>query len=207
MNTTSRANLKLRPHDDPMSFESNVSRYFGYALDLLPVLEEKCKEVIDAWPVGASDPIIDSHIHHPNLSRMVDERDRLSDSVRVYAAMAVEGFLNFYGTLRLTEATFNDHFERLGLVPKLRTLLLTCDHVLVSAADPLVKSLDEVAQSRNALVHPKVREVQTPGDLPTKPHSRVPDSARATVKNMELFFVEFATAVPDAKHLLPRRKP
>jgi hypothetical protein len=88
---------------------------------------------------------------------MIDERDQLSDSIRVYAAMAVEGFLNWYGVLRLGEAVFNEHFERLSLVTKAKTLLLVCDSLTLTRDDPLLAVMDKVAQSRNALVHPKAR--------------------------------------------------
>ena len=60
--------------------------------------------------------------------------------VRIYAAMAVEGFLNFYGVLRLGQNVFDEHFERLGLVPKVRALLLVCDQLDVSQQDPLPSS-------------------------------------------------------------------
>ena len=57
---------------------------------------------------------------------------------RLYAAMAVEGFLNWYGVFRLGEEIFNQHFERLGLVPKLRVLLLVCDSIHVGKGDQVV---------------------------------------------------------------------
>jgi hypothetical protein len=57
----------------------------------------------------------------------VRKRDLLSDAVKIFSAMAVGAFLNYYGVVRLGEDECASHFERLGLVPKLRTLLLVCD--------------------------------------------------------------------------------
>jgi len=123
----------------------------------------------------------------------------------LYAAMSVEGFLNFYGVLRLGQRAFDEHFERLGLVPKLRALLLVCDHLDVSRSDPLVLLLDNVAQGRNALVHPKAREVV--GDLATheRASTKIPEVAREAVANMESFFEQFIHAVPSAAPSLARK--
>ncbi|MCE3006442.1 MAG: hypothetical protein LW853_06385 [Rickettsiales bacterium] len=118
--------------------------------------------------------------------------------------MAVEGYLNFYGVLRLGQQAFDDHFERLGLVPKLRALLLVCDQLDVPTSDELVQHLDRVAQSRNFLVHPKTREVQ--GDLSA--HKRtanpMPETAEKAVSSMEAFFESFIKAVPKAANHLNR---
>ncbi|GAA4412522.1 hypothetical protein [Quisquiliibacterium transsilvanicum] len=201
-----RGVFKLRAHDEPLGFESNHGRYFRYAIQLLPALETKCREVLDAWPVPRDEPVRDAAEKFPDLHAMVDERDRLSDSVRVYASMAAEGFLNWYGVLRLTEAIFNENFERLALVPKAKTLLLVCDNLIIAGDDPLILALNRVAQSRNALVHPKAREISDIAAGTPRPHSRVPDTARSAVSDMEAFFAEFVAAVPDARTLVPRRR-
>jgi hypothetical protein len=204
MKLLSRQQFVLRPHDEPIGFESNERRYFRYAKSLLPQLEDKCRKVVDAWPVPRGEPVRDAESSYPELSAMIDERDQLSDSIRVYAAMAVEGFLNWYGVLRLGEAVFNEHFERLSLVTKAKTLLLVCDSLTLTRDDPLLAVMDKVAQSRNALVHPKAREVLDIRSIAIRPHSRIPETARGAVENMELFFTEFVAAIPAAETLVPR---
>jgi hypothetical protein len=143
--------------------------------------------------------------HSPEVWELCEPRDRTSDTVRIYAAMAVEGFLDFCGVLRLGQDVFDDHFERLGLVQEVRALLLVCDQLDVSRQDPLVICLDKLAMSKNALVHPKTREVV--GDPQTHQRSsiKVPEAARECVENMEAFFQHFLEAVPDAALHLDRK--
>jgi hypothetical protein len=169
----------------------------------LPLLEAKHAEVASLWPVSAALPIVNSHIEHVKLHALTDERNHLSDSVRIYAAMAAEGFLNLYGVLRLGQEVFDSEFERLSLISKAKLLLLVCDGLNVSKKDPMLLALDQVAQSRNALVHPKSREFANYSELKPKAHSATPQTARDAVKNMDLFFAEFLLAVPDAKHVVP----
>jgi hypothetical protein len=199
-----RSKFYLRPHDESIDYASNVHRYYRDAKRLLPQLEAKCAQVHKAWPVPVDQPVRDAITNYSDLYDLLDERDRMSDSVRIYSAMAVEGFLNLYGMLRLGEEVFNEHFERLALCPKAQMLLLVCDDVKMEKKDPLLYSLNSVAQSRNALVHPKAKEVQSMPMSTPIPHSEVPDIAVNALKNMEMFFAEFVLAVPEAKHLVPK---
>lgn len=198
-----RTAFTLRPHDEQLGFENSVLRYHRHAHVLLPLLEAKHAEVASLWPVSAALPILSSHIGHVQLHALIDEQNHLSDSVRIYSAMAAEGFLNLYGVLRLGQEVFDSEFERLSLIPKATLLLLVCDGLKVSKKDPMLLALDQVAQSRNALVHPKSREFASYSELKPKAHSRTPQTARDAVKNMDKFFAEFLLAVPDAKHVVP----
>jgi hypothetical protein len=118
--------------------------------------------------------------------------------------MAVEGYLNFYGVLRLGQQAFNDHFERLGSAAKLRALLLVCDGLEVARDAPIVKLLERISKVRNDLAHPKAREVE--GDMATHQRARVPvpETAKAAVQAMEDFFDAFIDAVPAAQGHLAR---
>ena len=198
--TPPRSQFSIRPHDALGTWESNHGRYRTYAREMLAELEGHCKAILDAWPSGASAVITDP-AQYPQIAILARRRNITSDSVRIYAAMAVEGFLNFYGVLRLGQQAYDEHFERLGIVPKLRALLLVCDQLQIPKNDPLVLCLDKVAGSRNALVHPKTKEVT--GATEHKSTSiKVPDAAQESVTNMELFFTQFAQAVPDAAPLV-----
>lgn len=199
-----RTKFDLRPHEAELSWESHHLRYFRFAIDLMAELEVQCERVKAAWPIPHHEPLRDAHLNFPELGMMLDARNKNSDSVRIYAAMAVEGFMNWYGLLRLGTEVFNAQFERLGLVPKLQALLLVCDATLIEKSDPLLRALDEVAQSRNALVHPKAKEISPESVFTLRPKVIIPDAARDAVRSMRSFFTEFASAVPDAEPLLPK---
>lgn len=198
MATTERKSFELRPHDALGKWQSNDRRYKAYAHELLAELEALCAEVFSKWPIEAGASIHDPQ-NHPELWKLTRLRDRTSDSVCIYAAMAVEGFLNFYGVMRLGQPVFDEHFERSGLVPKLRSLLLVCDALEIKRNDPIVLLLDNVAQTRNSLVHPKAKEVVGIVETHEGVGTKIPDAARETVSNMEAFFEQFAQAVPLAR--------
>ena len=203
MKISSRAKFNLRPHDFLASWESNDRRYYRQALELLSELELLCEEVKSNWPVALGELIKNARTNYPALDQLVDKRNRKSDLVRIYSAMAVEGFLNWYGVLRLGEDVFNAHFERLNILEKLKMLLLVCDSIVIDNSDSLSVTLKSIAESRNALVHPKSREVYELSTSPQK-YSKIPHTARDAVNNMKLFFSEFIKAIPDAAKLIPK---
>lgn len=203
MPTIAPQTFTLRPHDPEGVWESNDNRYRLYAHELLAEHKVLCAELIRLWPIDV-DSSITNPAQYPEITKLAKKRDQSSDTARIYAAMAVEGYLNFYGVLRLGQQVFDDHFERMGLVPKLLVLLLVCDQLNVARNDPLVLLLDKVAQSRNLLVHPKATEVV--GDPATcqRLSFSIPAAAEQAVANMELFFAAFVIAVPQASNHLAR---
>ena len=204
MHSSARERFAIRPHDAQGVWESNDGRYRAYAHELLAQLEVLCTEILAAWPSEAGASITDDS-RYPELWKLARLRDRTSDTVRIYAAMAAEGFLNFYGVLRLGQRVYDEHFERLGAVPKLRSLLLICDQLEVPRNDPLVLCLDRLAQSRNALVHPKTREVLGNPATQKRSSTKLPEVAQESVANMEAFFEQFVQAVPDARPQIARK--
>lgn len=203
MASPTRRPFAPRPHDTQGVWESNDGRYRQYAHELLAQLEDLCAEVLAKWPASTG-PSITDQSQFPELWKLARLRDRASDNVRIYSAMAVEGFLNFYGVLRLGQEAFDDYFERLGLVPKLRSLLMVCDQLDVSRQDPLVICLEKLAQSRNALVHPKTKEVRGDPKAHERSSTKVPEAARECVSTMEMFFGQFMQAVPSARQYIDR---
>lgn len=195
--------FQVHPHDRHGAWESNDGRYRAYAHELLVDLESLCQQVMAAWPVdvGAS---ISSAAADPDLIALTRRRDRASDTTRIYAAMAIEGFLNFYGVLRLGNSVYEDHFERLGIVPKIRQLLLVCDGLSVPKSHVLCARADAVAQSRNRLVHPKAQEVVGDPMSHVRSGTKVPEAARESVAAMESFFAEFIAAVPASRPHIER---
>jgi hypothetical protein len=178
------------------TWQTNDARYREVAHELLAELEQVFKQLNEIWPTV---PVTSQSIvrEHPEIYRLIRLRDRAADSTQIFAAMAIEGFLNYYGVLRFGQQVFEEHFERLGVVPKLRQLLLICDGINLSKDDPLCDAARRVAESRNQLLHPKAKEV--PHDGTFKPTVlKLPEYARESVNAMETFFTLFASAVPNA---------
>lgn len=202
MNTQTRQPFSIRNHDAVGFWLSDDRRFFEAAKLQLGELEVVAAQVKAQWPIPGDQTLRDGQ-SHPELWSLTRKRDLLSDSVKIFAAIAVEGFLNYYGIVRLGEPEFVTHFERLGLVPKIRALLLVCDSLSVAKDDPLVTVLIRIAERRNSLVHPKAKEL--PGYLAAEKRggTAIPDAAREAVADMEEFFREFVAAVPEASHLVP----
>jgi hypothetical protein len=205
MNQGMRQPFHVLPHDRGGMWESNDGKYRSHARELLQELEMLCVEVQNQWPSEAG-PAIENPELYPDLWRLCRLRDRTSDSVRIYSAMAIEGFLNFYGVLRLDHLVYDEHFERLGLIPKLRKLLLVCDNLNIPKTDPLCTLANDVAQSRNSLVHPKALEVKTEPSKHIRSGTKVPDAAREAVAAMEEFFQRFASTIPESDCFINRVK-
>lgn len=193
-------NTIVRPLWSEGSWETVNRTLRTRAHRLLGELRDLCQQIQSTWPNEVGKDITDQ-AQYPELWDLCERRDALSDFVRVTAAMSVEGFLNFYGVFRLGHEVFDDYYERLGLVPKLRGLFLICDQLNIPKQHALVSHLDRLAQSRNQLVHPKAREAS---GAQSPPALGIPDEAEAMVEAMESFFSEFAAAVPDAAFLLKR---
>jgi hypothetical protein len=197
MSKPRRTQFAIRPHDAKGTWTSNDRRYRAFAHEVLSDLERLCAEATALWPADVPKAQLTEQ-RYPALWAKARIRNRTSDTVHIFAAMAVEGFLNFYGVLRLGEAAYNEHFERLPVIRKLKVLLLICDSLQINEADSLVVNLTKIAEARNALVHPKAREVQGDPALHQGTAVMIPESAREIVANMEAFFDEFKLTVPAA---------
>lgn len=169
----------------------------------LAELESVIQEVRAQWPRPLEETVTGDE-HSPALGLLVRKRDLLSDSVKIFSAMAVEAFLNYYGVVRLGEAEYAVNFERLPLIPKLRTLLLVCDSLSITESDPLIKLLKSISERRNSLLHPKAHESPHYVQAEDREGDKIPEVARHAVREMDDFFREFVTAVPKSAHLVPR---
>lgn len=198
-----RRNFEVRSADGPGLWFTDVSRYYSWVTGQLANLRSM-HERIEAEDIDLP-PGVDVDREQVSEARWSGylERNMLSDSIVVFAAMAAEAFLNFYGVVRLGEAEFNAHFERLGVVPKTRQLLLICDSLSLSSKDPLVLAVATLADRRNALVHPKTKEAGADGPVPEKWKRPVLDNAVEASEELNKFLREFGSLVPSAAHLLP----
>src|SRR2546426_9538898 len=101
--------------------------------------------------------------------------------------MDLESFLNVYGVVRLGEAFYARHYERLGIGSKLAAILGTCCNTLLTPDDEISKVVSCLFEQRNALVHPKTREVKK-GRRQSGPKLQPPrDVARSAIQDMERF--------------------
>lgn len=113
----------------------------------------------------------------------------------VFAALAVEAFLNTYGVLLMGEQHYLSTFERLKPIEKLNVLTLAAAQKLVEPSDDMAQALTLVFKSRNEVAHPKTRE-HAYTDLPAvaMKERRQPSDvqhAKNSVRAMTLFFQEF----------------
>jgi hypothetical protein len=154
MNT--RSTFALQSHLSPGTWLSHDRAYREYACEALARHEQHCVEIQNRWPVDL-DQTINSR-DYPELWRLNRERGQSSDTTRLYAAMSVEGFINFYGILRFGAAVYKEHFERLPIVPRLKLLLLLSEGIQLPNSHPLLLALKAVSESRNKLVHPTAIE-------------------------------------------------
>lgn len=202
MTTPTRRPFSIRNHDAVGYWLSDDRRFFEAAKLQLSELEIVSAQVKKQWPIPQGQTLRDGQ-NFPELWSLTRKRDLLSDSVIIFCAMAVEGFLNYYGVVRLGEPEYVTHFERLGLVPKIRALLLVCDSLSVARVDPLVTVLSRIAERRNSLVHPKAKELVGYMGADKLGGTEIPETARTSVADMEEFFREFVAAIPEAAHLVP----
>ena len=193
---------KVRPFEQMSAWTSDRHRYLEYVEHLLEELLATAAEVKSTWPSGARSALPVSEVP-PELHRLCRKRDRLSDSVMLFAAMAVEAFINFYGAYRLGEQQFNRHVERLPIERKVQLLLLVCDGVEVDNEEPLIIALNAVTGRRNQLAHPKAKEVPRDQPMEDRTGRHIPETAEKQVQAMREFFTEFGRLVPRSRHILP----
>jgi hypothetical protein len=187
----------VRPQSQPGEWISDSGRFAEYARMQLEELLELAAQITEEWPFGIVSLREDSELH-ASLYLKTRKRDLLSDSVKMYSAMAVEGFLNYYGVVRLGGAAFDKYIERLGPVEKVTALLKICDSVTLDSNDKLVVIVRNIAYRRNALVHVNTTEIcmrEQAGDR----LSPIPGAAVEAVKDMSDFFREFVALIPEAK--------
>lgn len=197
----SGAQLVIRPADSVGSWLVDDKRYYENAHVLLAELEAVVVEVNNQWPKPLYEAVKENEVPHA-LWALARKRDLLSDAVKVFSAMSVEAFLNFYGVLRLQSA-FDSKIERLGPVAKLKRLFELCERVVLTEADDLVVVLDRIATRRNRLVHPRVVEVSGEPAVSDRVGDKIPEAAREAVADMALFFEEFGKREPGVVHHLP----
>lgn len=196
--------FEVRQIGETRSWRTESSRYPEYSRMLLAELIELAAQIQAEWPPGVKS-LKAGDVGHSELWGKVRRRDMLSDSVRIFTALSVESFLNFYGVARLGQAQFDSWLEKLGPATKLGALLRICDGITVDRDMPISKNVYKIAMRRNALVHPSTTEVL--GDLAQANKDAdaipIPGAAIEAVEDMASFYRQFVELVPDAQIFLP----
>ncbi|MBN8421397.1 MAG: hypothetical protein J0L73_20960 [Verrucomicrobia bacterium] len=101
---------------------------------------------------------------------------RAAYSALMFGCMSFEAFLNNYGVRRLGQAYFKRFVERMGITEKLAYLLCIGRTEILSTDDEIIDKCRGLFDARNALAHPKTKEVKIDdfGALP------IPDNHPAT---------------------------
>ena len=128
----------------------------------------------------------------------------MSDSIALFAAIAVEAAINYYGVLRFGEDVYHDNFERLRVPEKLRIILLVCDDLELENGDSILRCANQVAQRRNRLAHSKAKDMSKPGTQVERVGPVIVDAAREAVADCDAFFDALMALVPNATGLDPR---
>ena len=117
--------------------------------------------------------------------------------------MTAEAFLNFHGVKRLGQKFYERHYERLGLVQKLSSVVATCCGVLLDDKAEIVSVVRELSDARNRLVHPKTKEVNPDAILAAQPPTKhALTVAREAVANIGRFYELFASLDPDSRDIV-----
>ncbi len=180
---------RVRPITSPGAWEFEGG-YRKRAEQSLALLEQKVAALRSTLATRGSRPT------RPD-SDAVDEIHALADSAVIFAAMAVESFLNLYGVIRLGEEFYARTYERLSVSQKVSSLLATCCGALLAPQDEILSVVARLFERRNALVHPKTREVKPRRGSFPKATPLLP-AAREAVRDMRRFNELFLTCDTDA---------
>lgn len=189
----------LRPHDYDGSWLTKDHIYRENAHECLEHLISDVEAIKSLWPDWSINILKNARNDHFEIFEKAKSRDRNNDMAMAYSAMAIEGFINFYGVLRLGDSTFKKHIPRQPLELKLKKIVHIADELDLDSEGDLIKSLKIVAKKRNDLVHPKPQEINKDDDSVVY-GELIPDAAKNSVEAMERFFEEFSRLIPKAAH-------
>lgn len=189
--------FKVREIAPPGRWRSNFMRYYWSARECASEFRE-LKSTLDAIRPPGSSVVLSAEERTPEVDAQYHRRDRLSDCVVIFAAMAVEAYLNFFGVTCLGEDTFAP-FERRGPEKKLTSLLRNCAGVELEGDGALRLVVRRIACRRNALVHPQAAEADSAKGLAMAEGVPFSESVDGTMDDLMSFFKLFAAAVPEAR--------
>ena len=197
LNQSKQATIASFRRQGSWEFEGGLREQAVRALDLA---EQVSSELRKEWEVArarqlAGDKTAGSLVSHER----VVERNLFTTGAVVLSAMAAEAFLNFYGVKRMGQASYEVHYERLGLVPKVTGIIETCCGVLLDNDAEIVSVARALSEARNRLAHSKTREG---GSSHFSPMIHPLEAARESVASMNQFFQLFASFDPHSSDIV-----
>lgn len=120
-------------------------------------------------------------------------------SLIVFACMAFEGFVNYYGVKKLGQSFYKRNIERLGITEKLSAILAICGGILIEPTSTLIQNARSLFDKRNSLVHPKTKEITSDNVreyLSTEPIKKEADDL---LNCLDFLFEKLIECDPDIK--------
>lgn len=98
---------------------------------------------------------------------LYEKADMFAISIHLFACIAIEGFINHYGTLRLGEDLYGATIERLNIVEKIKAIILLFHNKDLPKKEPFLLKTRSLFEFRNRLVHSKTKKVNVKADPET----------------------------------------
>lgn len=158
MTSAPDASVSLQTRDlaDSVGFtvpHVQCARAVKHFLGLLEGEYERLRLYIAAQPANSCPPL-------EILADLSPELQALSQSVQIFASMAIESATNLYGVMVLGERPFYHELKREPLVSKLKAIFKRTTAASSAGDEELVSIASYVAKRRNEFVHPKPRELE-----------------------------------------------
>jgi hypothetical protein len=177
-------------------------RFYGIVLNAEKVLVAKEKELQEEY---GSYGIDDFKIAiYSSTRKELSQLNEFSTATQIFACMAVESFLNFYGVNQLGEDFYKRNFERLSPNQKLEALIVVSVHLSLEKEDEICKVVRRMFDQRNRLVHPKAKQIEADSErieIIFGTDNPVSD-AKKMVGDMRLFFDLFRKLDPSHSSLI-----
>ena len=182
------------------------TEYFTYHKAALSALEELVRKAVNLQ-VHVEELKSQYQDPHYVFYLTMDRREKLevlSVTVEIFCCMSVEAFLNFYGFVRLGEEFFKQNYERIGITQKLGALLATSQQILLPKDAEITKLVRKMFDRRNALVHPKTKEVDLSKPAP---ETDIIAEAQQRVSEMKQFYQLFVGYDSEAEQIISMLDP
>ena len=83
---------------------------------------------------------------------LYEKADMFAISIHLFTCIAIEGFINHYGTLRLGEDLYGVTIERLNIAEKIKAIILLFHNKDLSKKEPFLLKTRSLFEFRNRLV-------------------------------------------------------
>lgn len=141
---------------------------------------------------GLSEPV--------SLDEALLRRNFRTFATVIFACVAIESFVNFYGVRRFGNAFNQSRSENLPLRKKIRRILAHTTSVTVDDGDLLFKALARLVARRNRLAHPKTYEFEENVEPPEM--ETWTTAANESIEDMDAFFNRFGELDAEARGVI-----